>query len=71
LEVRFQKPPGALVHLGLGSRTLLRGEGASLLGQLDVALETEERLTEKARAASLLVMPRRRASTIFLRRSSE
>src|SRR3712207_4564366 len=28
-EVRFQQPTGALVHLGLGSRTLLWGEGAS------------------------------------------
>src|SRR3954452_20446729 len=32
---------------------------------------TEERLTEKVRAAWLLPMPRRRASIIFLRRSSE
>ena len=32
---------------------------------------TEERLMPKERAALLLVMPRPRASTIFLRRSSE
>src|SRR2546423_12407747 len=32
---------------------------------------TEERLTEKVEAAWLLPMPRRRASIIFLRRSSE
>ncbi len=70
-EVRFQQPPGTLTDLWLGAGTLLRGEGASLLSQLGVALDTEERLTPNERAASLLVVPRRRASTIFLRRSSE
>ena len=58
LEVRFQKPSGTLVYLGLGAGMLLRGDWAALPGQLGVALEIEERLTEKARAASLLVVPR-------------
>jgi len=60
------------VRLGLGAGALLGGERAALLlDQLGVARLTEERLTKKARAVSLLVLPRLRASTIFLRKSSE
>src|SRR5215212_4121359 len=38
-KICFQEPPGTLVHLWLGAGPLLRGEGASLLGQLGVALD--------------------------------
>src|SRR5215216_5348014 len=56
--------PGRFLGARLGARE--RPSSTSLAERL-----TEERLTEKVRAASLLVMPRRRAAMIFFLRSSE
>jgi hypothetical protein len=71
LYVLFEKELGFLVCLAGSSRALFGREGVSLSDGRSVSLGTEERLTSNRRVASALDIPRSKAATIFLRRSSE
>jgi hypothetical protein len=70
-NVLLQELHGLLVQLRGRSGPLLRGQRFSLVGLVYVALLTEERLTQKVRAAWALDMPPPTAETILLLRSSE
>ena len=70
-NVRRQKPTGSLIELWLRARFLLWTKDFPTLAALTYRL-SEERLTPKARAASLLPMPRSNtARTMFSVRSCE
>ena len=71
LYVFLQEHLGFLVYYAGSSWTLFGGEGLSLSGDPRVTLDLKERLTSKVRAALVLDIPRSKAATTFLRRSSE